>query len=260
MIRRALSSILPSRLKARLKDMANIPHTRLHPDWQALAPIGPVDKPHVLIDVGSHHGWFFHCWHDWCPQVCIHAFEPREEAASKSLNLYGASHDLTVNQVAVGSCQGSHELKIMEESLVSSSLLDHNRETWEQVQFTTGNISRRMVPVITIDDYCNDREIDSIYLMKVDVQGFEMEVLEGASLSLPGIDHIFIESSIQPLYENAPDFTDVYNFLTKRGFHLMGMRTWHRGNNVLMETDMLFRRNDLAPPVDESIDRITSSI
>jgi len=43
----------------------------------------------------------------------------------------------------------------------------------------------------------------------------------------------------------------VHEFMTEQGFHLMDLRAWHRGNRVLMETDMLFRRNELAPTVDE---------
>jgi hypothetical protein len=37
----------------------------------------------------------------------------------------------------------------------------------------------------------------------------------------------------------------------------MGLRTWHRGNHVLMETDMLFRRNGLETGIDESVVKVT---
>lgn len=35
----------------------------------------------------------------------------------------------------------------------------------------------------------------------------------------------------------------------------MHLRAWHRGNRVLVEADLLFRRNDLAPGIDQSRDR-----
>ena len=247
-------------MKKRIKQLLGLPLTRLHPDWTALSTIGPIYQPHTILDVGSNHGWFFHCWKDWCPEARIHAFEPRVEAAQKAIELYGDDSELTVNQVAVGDKLGEAEFNVLEGSKVASSFLEHDQKTWDAVAFKTGEITSRRVPIVTIDDYCSEQGIDSVYLMKIDVQGFEMNVLRGAEKSLSFIDHIFVESGIQSLYHDAPNFTDVFRFMKDHDYHLMGMRTWHRGNHVLMETDMLFRRNALAPPVDESVDRITESV
>jgi hypothetical protein len=38
------------------------------------------------------------------------------------------------------------------------------------------------------------------------------------------------------------------------------MRAWHRGNQTLVESDMLFRRNDLMPEIDPSVDRIVGDL
>ena len=59
-----------------------------------------------------------------------------------------------------------------------------------------------------------------------------------------------------PLYSGVARYTGVVDFLTQRGFHLMTMQAWHRGNRTLIETDMLFCRDDLMPPVDDGIDRV----
>ena len=40
----------------------------------------------------------------------------------------------------------------------------------------------------------------------------------------------------------------------------MAMQAWHLGNNVLMEADMLFRRDNLIAPVDESLERVTERV
>lgn len=148
----------------------------------------------------------------------------------------------------------------MEDSRVSSSFLAPVEETWKAIDYHTGAITTRKVPVIRLDDYLREQAIDSVYLMKIDVQGFELEVLKGAEGSLGLIDHIFVESAIQPLYEGAPRFSDVFDYLDSHGFHLMTMRAWHRGNRALVECDMLFRRNDLMPPIDPAIDRIMEQV
>jgi len=81
-------------------------------------------------------------------------------------------------------------------------------------------------------------------------QGYELRALKGAIKTLKVTDYVFVESAIKPLYKDAASFTQVHEFMVAQGFHLMNFRAWHRGNNVLMETDMLFRRNELAPEVD----------
>jgi FkbM family methyltransferase len=229
--------------------------TRLHPDWEIVRPIGPVIGRHVVLDVGAEAGWFFHCWKDWCGGAEVHAFEPRREAFEQAKALYGGDPSIRLNCVAVGEQKGSLGLRVMEGSLASSSFLEHLPDTWEEIGFETGEVVERRAPVTTIDDYCRMNSIESVCLMKIDVQGFELAVLRGAEGMLPTVDHILVESAIRPLYVGAPRFSAVFDWLVEHGFHLMAMRAWHRGNNVLVETDMLFRRNDLAPPVDERIER-----
>ena len=111
------------------------------------------------------------------------------------------------------------------------------------------------MPVTTLDDFCAERKIAGAYLLKIDVQGYELEVLKGAINILPCIDHVFVEAGIQRLYEGAPSFAEVCLFMEAQGFHLMHLRAWHRGNRVLVETDLLFRRDGLAPPIERDHDR-----
>jgi hypothetical protein len=130
-------------------------------------------------------------------------------------------------------------------------------DMWSEVKYRTGEILQTSVPVATLDDYIRREALDKIYLLKIDVQGYEMHVLRGTQQGLPRIDHIFVESAVRPLYRGAARFTEVFDFLAANGFHLIGMQGWHRGNHALIEVDMLFRRNELMPAVDESVVRIT---
>lgn len=250
--------IVPRRWKDALKRRLGKPLTRLQDDWKILEAIGPVERPHVVFDVGAHEGWFLHSWKDWCPQAEIHAFEPAVEAYERSIELYGGDPSLHFNNVAVARTAGLLDLNVMEGSRVSSSFLAPVEKTWKEIDYHTGAITRRPVGVIALDDYA--RDIASIYLIKIDVQGFELEVLEGATKTLARTDYVFVESAIRPLYEGAPRFTQVYDWLVAHGFHLIAMRAWHRGNLTLVETDMLFRRDDLMPPIDPSVERVVTHV
>lgn len=251
---------MPPRLKTALKRRMGMPLTRLDPDWQILEPIGPVYTPHVLVDAGAHHGWFFHCWKDWCPPAEVHAFEPAIEAFTEATRLYGADPDVHINNVALGSKPGELQLNVMADSAVSNSFLMPVEETWREIDYHHGSIAKRTVPVMRLDDYASEKSLGEVYLLKIDVQGFEIEVLEGAREMLRRTSYVFVEAAIRPLYEGAPRFTHVFDWLDAHGFHLMAMRAWHRGNRTLVETDMLFRRNELMPPIDPKIDRIMRSV
>lgn len=58
--------------------------------------------------------------------------------------------------------------------------------------------------------------------MKLDVQGFELEVLRGAVRTLEQIEVLEAELSLVPLYDGAPLFGDVVRYLDERNFGLLG--------------------------------------
>lgn len=251
-----LRRLTPDAWKRPLKRRLGIPETRLHPDWSLLAPIGPLRRPHTLLDVGAHSGWFFHCWLDWCPEARVHAFEPFPASCSNCRALYGQDPRVQIHQLGVGSAEGVLPFHVLTESRVSNSFLPPDLATWERIDYKTGAVEMVEVPITSLDRFSAEHDLGEIHLLKIDVQGFELEVLRGATATLPQINHIFVESGIQRLYAGAPRFSDIFNFLADRGFHLMAQRSWHRGNHVLMETDMLFRRDGLEGPIDAAISRV----
>lgn len=254
-----LRRLVPAPLKRALKRRLGMPETRLHPDWELLRRIGPVRGPHVVIDAGAHAGWFFHCWRDWCPEAEVHAFEPTPESLERCRALYGSEPRTHLVGAALGAKPGTARLRRLAASGVSNSLLDPDPEAWRSIAYETGEVSTVEVPVTTVDAYAADRGIGAIHLLKIDVQGFELEVLRGAEETLPRIDHVFVESAIQPLYEGAARFSGVFEHLVAKRFDLIGFRAWHRGNHSLVEADLLFRRTDLTPPVERATDRTYES-
>ena len=251
---------IPFSTKARIKNWLGLPPTRLNKEWSILSPIGPNYSDHVVIDIGAHHGWFFHCWLDWCPDAKVHALEPYKESYEIAHELYGQDKRVHLKCLAMGDTEGFQELNVLSDSKVSNSLLQPKTDIWSEIRYKTGQVSQTSVPVVTLDNYVKREKLNNIYLVKIDVQGYEMHVLRGAQQSLTQIDYIFVESAVRSLYYGAARFTEVIEFLTANGFHLIGMQGWHRGNHTLVEFDMLFRRNELMPAVDESVVRVTERI
>jgi FkbM family methyltransferase len=251
-----LSRFLPKKFKQYLKRALGMPEVRLHSDWAILEQIGPVSEEHIVIDLGARNGWFFSCWKGWCPGAIIHAFEPDEAACNTLKERYLQDRDVTINLEGVGDEAKEETFYYMSGSTVSSSFLQHNEKIWKDLKFGTGEIQTRELAVTTLDHYARLNRLESIFLIKIDIQGYELKALKGAVNLLTKTDYVFVESGIQPLYKDAASFTQVHDFLANNNFHLINLRAWHRGNHVLMETDMLFRRNSLAPDIDKDAERI----
>jgi len=241
---------LPYQFKQTVKQMLGLPLTTLHADWSMLEPVGRADQPHTVFDLGARNGWFFSCWKDFCPNAVVHAFEPDQAAYKRLVERYKDDNAVILIDKGVGSSESVETFYHLAGSEVSSSFLQHDQAVWDEIKYQTGAVQERQLDVITLDQYCSANNVDSIYLLKIDIQGYELHALKGASQTLTTTDYVFVESAIKPLYKEASSFTSVHDYLVEQGFHLMNFRAWHRGNDVLMETDMLFRRNALAPEVD----------
>jgi len=251
-----LRECLPRTIKQPLKALLGLPATRIHSDWSILKDIPALTEQNIVFDIGARNGWFSQCWQDFDDNAHIHQFEPEPLAAKRLTTMAAHSEKLTFNALGLGNKAENLPFHYLTESAVSSSFLKPDEDVWEELRFKHGEIDVSSLPVIRLDDYCKEQAMESIRLIKIDVQGFELKVLQGSLKTLEKTDYVLVESAIKPLYHGAASFTQVHEFMVEAGFHLQTMRAWHRGNHVLMEADMLFRHDRLAGPVDESIDRI----
>jgi hypothetical protein len=79
-------------------------------------------------------------------------------------------------------------------------------------------------------------------LLKIDVQGFELEVLKGATVLLPELDAVYVEASDVALYEGQALNAEIERFLVDSGFRVDGHfnAQFHQGQRI--QADWLFRR------------------
>jgi hypothetical protein len=98
------------------------------------------------------------------------------------------------------------------------------------------------------------RRLDSIFpqlnadgakiWLKIDTQGYEKHVLEGAKNSLPHVKMLQLEMSFVPSYEGQPLFDEIYRWVYDRGFRLgsVEMPSWHPQSGELLWLDGVFHR------------------
>jgi FkbM family methyltransferase len=74
------------------------------------------------------------------------------------------------------------------------------------------------VPMIRIDDLCAERKLEAPFLIKVDVQGAELLVLEGCPETLRQSEVVVLEVSLFEFMSGAPQLYDVLHYMKQRGW------------------------------------------
>jgi hypothetical protein len=98
--------------------------------------------------------------------------------------------------------------------------------------------------VRTLDSFFDKNQIKSPLLLKVDVQGYELPVLEGGQSILSRADAVIIETSYYPLYKDQPLFEEIYEYLVSRGFRYVGNidQLESPNDNSVLQADAVFVR------------------
>jgi hypothetical protein len=106
-------------------------------------------------------------------------------------------------------------------------------------------VGSEVVPVIRLDQAAASflSEAQNIFL-KVDVQGFELEVLAGAEEILPRIVGAQLELSLVPLYQGQALYPELMRFMEGQGFEVWGIIPGLVDNSSgrLVQTDVVFFR------------------
>jgi hypothetical protein len=99
------------------------------------------------------------------------------------------------------------------------------------------------VEVCTIDEFCRNRCIDTIDILKLDIQGSELSALRGASgfLRDKRIKLIYTETYFKKQYENQPLFHDLSKFLEQYGYYLQDFYNPIYGKGDLVWCDVIFK-------------------
>jgi FkbM family methyltransferase len=100
------------------------------------------------------------------------------------------------------------------------------------------------VPVARLDDLVTRVAFKGDFLLKIDVQGSEMMVLEGALGILPRCKAILVELTVAPVYPGAPLAGEVISWLNSQGFELQDICSYVQRpkDGLLSQFDALFVR------------------
>lgn len=205
----------------------------------------------LVVDVGANVGQYrdflrlevgFKGW--------IVSFEPAPDCFATLSERARSDERWQVFAKALGATPGSATLKVAAHSTLNSfrdpdfSATEHSAKNREVIREVS-------VPVGTLDSALPDLlgrfGADNPYL-KIDTQGFDLEVLRGAEHCLPRIRALQFEASVVPLYQGSPNYADMLKHLTDRGLSISALfPVAHDADLRLLEFDCIMLRTTSAP-------------
>jgi len=201
----------------------------------------------LVLDVGANVGQFAQDLRHSGYQGRIISFEP----------LSSAYHDLLINskddsmwqiapRCALGAFAEQSVIKVSKNTWSSSILSITERHI--QVSPNAGVIGSEPVSIMTLDELA----LTKVYsarrpYLKIDTQGYERQVLDGAKKAIPYLAGMQLELSMAPLYEKQPDFIETIEWIQEMGFELFGLEPefYDPQTSRLLQVDAIFQRRYL---------------
>lgn len=170
-------------------------------------------EPKLIIDAGANIGSVSKDLNKWFPTANIFAFEPVTATFNSLVSNTDKINQIHSEKLALGACNEKFELLLNAENTINSL----------KTKDLKGSSPKEEIQVVRLDQFIAQNGLGSIDILKIDVEGFEFEVLDGCgTLLASNINSILIEVG----YVREPTkvhFADVEHYLEKLGFQLCGV-------------------------------------
>jgi FkbM family methyltransferase len=177
--------------------------------------------PHLrvrtVLDVGAWHGITALEFSDHFPAATVHAFEPSiPNFVAMQKNLVGKT-TVAMHQKAIGTVRGLGHIEINPENDSMGRVLARATEITQPTS------------IETIDQFCSEASIEFVDILKIDVEGRELDVLAGAAsmLKREKIGIIELECTTDPDNTWQTSFFDICERLHPLGYRLFGIYEQH---------------------------------
>jgi FkbM family methyltransferase len=196
----------------------------------------------TVLDIGANRGQFALTIKSLLPQCQVYSFEPIPDCVNEMKTRLKNTEKFTFFNVGLGNCSGELEFERNNFS-PSSSFLKVTQKHQELFPFTS-NVQPITVKIERLDDFIdrNLLEVKTPLLIKIDVQGYEKQVLLGASKTIQKASLIILETSFEELYEGQPLFKEIYTQLIDLGFIYGGSleQMYSPDTGKILQADSLF--------------------
>jgi len=204
----------------------------------------------TVLDVGANEGQFARLIRKWGYGGEIHSFEPVKRSYGK-LSEYAADDPAwKAHNFALGNEPGTAKINVLRSSTLSSMLSINKFATQKWVDDTQFS-HQEVVDVRTLDDFITEHHAiaDKRIFLKLDTQGYDLEVFRGADKSLDRICCLLSEVSLIPIYDGMPTYLEALSAYQSRGFSISGIYplSKNEGDLSVIEMDCVLVNKRLSP-------------
>lgn len=194
-----------------------------------------------VADIGANKGQFALVARSAFPNALIRSFEPLPLPASTYRRVFQDDTLTTLHETAIGPAPGMASIHVSAREDSSSLLPITERQS--MLFPGTNEIGTHDVSVHKLEDCLSPAEVTFDSLLKVDVQGFELEALKGCGELISKFRHVIVECSFVELYKGQALISDVFAFMLRSGFTLISVYSLsYDDNGRAVQGDFLFGR------------------
>jgi len=200
-------------------------------------------KP-FIVDGGAHKGAFVEAIRVISPQARFLCFEPDPGLATALRQRFAGDPEVQVVQAALGSSCGKATLNINRSRACNSLSSTYDRATGVLGDLMT-TLERVEVDVSTLDETMRCVGAKTCDILKLDLQGHDLEALMGARQALSSAKVVIVEVWYAPLYKDAATYLDICHSLRDCGFAIYSLAGLHYSTtDRLLWSDAVFLRAD----------------
>lgn len=197
-----------------------------------------LDCGHV-VDIGANCGQFALISRKCFPNARIDSFEPLSEPADRFERVFAGDEHTHLHRLAIGASEGQATIHVSQHD-DSSSLLPIG--AMQTALFPgTGECESRTIRIAPLNAVLSEKDIQSPALLKLDVQGFELETLHGCKSLLDRFRYVYCECSFVELYTGQALAHEVIDYLYQHSFSLSGVYNMtYNKQGITIQADFFF--------------------
>ena len=201
-----------------------------------------IKKINTIVDIGSHKGQFAIISKFVYKNVKIFSFDPLKSSKKKYKSILKKKDGYHFFHCAIGSKNTYSKINISRSS-DSSSILDFSKKL-TSIYSHAEKIAEEKITITKLSNCIKKRDLKQPSLLKLDVQGYEIEALKGCENLLKFFNFIYIECSFIELYKNQPLYSDIKRWLKLRNFtYVKKFNSSFDKHNNIIQADFFFKNS-----------------
>ena len=226
----SLKHLIPSSLKNKLRYHLGVPSQQK--SFKNLRNLG--FNPKTILDIGAYEGLWAVALKKTFPEARILMLEGQ------------TSKDDILRKVCKDNSGIDYQIALLgaTETLVSFNIYDTASSVLEENNETGALVEQRKLTCL--DNLLENTDFNTPDLIKLDTQGYELEILRGGENNLKNAKAVLMEVSLLDIYKDCPLVSDVIAYMAERNFVLYDICSLMRRplDGALHQSDFLFIRKD----------------